>query len=591
MRTNESPPVSLARGCATAATSGHRLHALFPLTLIGLLTALACGCSPGGGVLARVGDETITVDDFRDAAGSASRYFSLRPDSAKVLLLEDMIKRALLVQAAKRSPFIVDSLVEKQRALVEKQAMVGALAQQLVPRTVPVSDAEVRRLYAWRDSMTRCQVIYVVEENAARAARQAVRSGEPFELVADRFNIAGMLPPGGDVGFVTPGTQIAPLDEVVRESPVGSVQGPFHAPGEGWFVLRVVERKRREQPPFAADSSRLHALLAQRKQGVFMARSFDALKRQYRVTTDPGGIEAIFRYYNTPGLAAALGGRQPTPEQLATRLGCWNGGAGFRGDYTMREAFDDLDQDSRDRPNPSMLPSFDQWVQGRILARVAVIEARRRHLDAEPDVARRVRGTVNDYLLETIYRAEVLDRVAPSEDDVRAFYARNAGYFRRLVSARFQHLTLPDSTMAARALVTLRGTKSLRDAVLISSPGLQVREETVAYPSRDPLWSILEGMVQRESPGAYLGPMRVAAGWRIIQLVSKDERLPRFEELTPEIRQNFTEETAQMARQERLNAYVDSLRRVIPVRVERRKLARVAWPTLDPQSMMGPVGG
>ena len=56
-----------------------------------LLAGLVAGCGGGGDVLARIGDETITVDDFERAArGVASRYGN-HPDSSKALLLEDLI--------------------------------------------------------------------------------------------------------------------------------------------------------------------------------------------------------------------------------------------------------------------------------------------------------------------------------------------------------------------------------------------------------------------------------------------------------------------------------------------------------------------
>jgi peptidyl-prolyl cis-trans isomerase C len=587
MRT-ESRRVALPSGARTAG-------ATLALVAASLTTVLLSGCSTGSNTLARVGDATISVEDFRAAAEAAAGRYPLPPDSAKVRLLEDMVQRTLLAQAAARSRLLIDSVVKKHRAQVEEQALMNALVQQLAPKEVPVSDAEVRALYDSRDTVTHCELIYAMDENLARGALAAVQHGEPFAAVADRFNPPGALPPGGDLGFVAPGTLVEPADRVIRTAPVGSVQGPLRGPGEGWFVVRIVERKRQPQPPFESEATRLRTLLEQRKQRIQAMRAFEGLKAQYRVATDPAGVAALFQHFNAPGQADSLGGEapppRPTPEQLKLGLGHWDGGAEFRGEYSMKDAFDDLEAGRGDPPNRSMMPAIDQWVEGRIIERVALVEARRRHLEAQPDVARRIRDAMDDYFAGSMYRWGVAERTAPTEEDVRASYQRNSGFFAHLASARFQYLTFPDSAMAVGAYARVQGSKSLRDAVLLSSASLQVHDEVVSYPSQDPVWSMLEGTLTHASTGAYFGPLHVPTGWRIVQLVSKDERVPKFEELPQNARQSLFEDAAQKLRNERFTVFIDSLRRAIPVTIDRKRLARVPWPASTMPAMPVPIGG
>lgn len=568
--------------------------AMLALSAALLAAALLAGCSKGSNTLARVGDQVITVDDFRAVASTAASHYPFPPDSARARLLDDMIQRALLAQAAAKSGLLIDSLVKQQRARVEEQVLTAALVQQIAPRDIPVSDAEVRALYDSRDTVTHCQLIYAVGETRARGAMDAIQGGEEFSVVADRFNPSGALPPGGDLGFIAAGSLVDPVDRVVREAPVGSIQGPLRGPGEGWFVVRIVERKRQAQPPFESEAPRLRNMLEQRKQRAQAQRAFDGLKSQYRVASDPAGVAAMYSHYNAPRQADSSGRTAlppPTPEELRMVLGRWDGGGSFRGEYTMANAFEDLDAGRGDTPNPSVLPEIQQWVEQRIIERVALIEARRRHLGDQPDIARRIRDAMDGYLAESIYRWGVADRSTPSEEDVRASFERNAGFFVHLASAHFQYLTFPESTMAAGAFGKVRGAKTLREAVLLASPSLQVHDETVTYPSQDPLWSILEGTVKREPAGTFFPPMRVPTGWRIVQLVSKDERVPKFEELPQDARQSLFEAAAQRLRSQRLTVFLDSLRRVIPVTVDRKKLARVAWPPPAPAGTPMPAGG
>jgi len=177
------------------------------LALIGTLG----GCSSGHQVLARVGDRTITTADFMEVAqGAQAFYGNLPPDSAKARLLDDLVRRALLLEAAKRQGLDRDGSMRRE---VEDQVLTAALAERLAPRQVPVSDAEIRQLYEWRRTESHTQLIYAVERGRADAAMNELTRGQTFTAVADRFNLPGMLPPGGDLGYLAPGALVNPLDQ------------------------------------------------------------------------------------------------------------------------------------------------------------------------------------------------------------------------------------------------------------------------------------------------------------------------------------------------------------------------------------------
>src|SRR2546426_102054 len=157
------------------------------------------GCSPQPRVLARVGDRTISVEDYRQMAESAAGRYFLPPDSARELLLDDLVRRELMLVAAKRNPAVPDPFVARRRAEFENDALSRALFEQLTPRDVGVSDAEVRRLYLWRQQATHCLVALTHDSSTAILARQAMDAGQDFATVAKRFDVTGMLPPGGDL--------------------------------------------------------------------------------------------------------------------------------------------------------------------------------------------------------------------------------------------------------------------------------------------------------------------------------------------------------------------------------------------------------
>src|SRR5437867_5058239 len=221
------------------------------LTAQGLLiAALLAGCSPQSQVLARVGSETITVGDFTAIAQRVRTLYTGPADSAKKHLLDELVKRSLLLQAARQQPSLHDSLIREYRQNMESQILSSELIQRLVPRSVPVSDAELRELYVRRDQESHMQVICTLDRTLANAALAELRRGADFKVVAGRFNITGLVPPNGDLGFMAAGTLPSPLDEYLREAPLGKVLGPVHPMEEAWFIARVIERRRRAQEPF-----------------------------------------------------------------------------------------------------------------------------------------------------------------------------------------------------------------------------------------------------------------------------------------------------------------------------------------------------
>lgn len=563
------------------------------LAAASLAVALA-GCSSDSEILATVGSEKITVGDFREAAAQSWSQFPFAPDSARVALLERMVQEALLVETAKKSPDTIDSLVRANRERVENQVLTEALVRQLMPQQIPVSDAEVKRLYTLRDSVSHVLVAYVADAAAAAAAMVDLRKGEDFATVSTRYSLPQSVPPGGDAGWVAPGTMIDPLDEAVVSAHVGSTVGPIQIMNQGWFIARVVERRKQDQPPFETAAATLRSTLQQRKQRTVWMRTLDRLRESYKVRTDADGIAALFRHFNPPVPIDSMGRELPPPtaEELATVLGRWDGGPDFRGEFTMAEAFKDLESSSGEAPHPSMLPALEQWVLNRMMERVARLEAKRRGLDQEPANARRIRNLSNQYLASGIVQQEVVGRVQVTEADVRAEYDANSASFAELVSARFEHLTLPDSGSAVRIASRLQGITSLREAVLASSGGMQVQEETVRFPAADPTWGILEGAVKRGADGTIFPPMRTEGGWRIIQLVGKELRTPPFEELSFEIQQMLSQQVAVRMQEARMKALTDSLRGTIPVTMFRERLRRLPWPPKEARMPSGfPMAG
>jgi len=540
------------------------------------LSALLSGCSPRSQPLARVGDATITVEEFQEVASTAASRYPGLADSAKALLLDDLVRRELLIQEAKRRGLEQDSMYANQRRKVEEQAMLDALGSRLGPGAVPVSDAELERFYAMRNVESHAQIVFASDDNFARSAMADLKRGVAFEVVANRYNPPGLIPPGGDVGFVQPGTLVNPLDEELRTAPIGQLVGPMPAPGGGSFFIRVIERRPKAQPPFETQRVMLQQMLSQRKQRAVSKRAFDDLKAQYRLRLELGAAEVLFQRANVEKFSdQAL--PEPPAEEQRRALARYDGAAGDSGVFTLGDALHYLGSESAEPPNFQMMPMIAQWIESQALRRIALIEARRRHLAEEPEVARRIQQQLDAYLLDAIYTSEVMERVDASEEEVMAVYRQRATQLARMQSARVAYVTVKDSAMAHAVREHVGSSGTLREAAATASPSLAVREQEVTYPTEDRVWGPLEDTLAGMEPGATTAPLLLDGSWMIIQLLSKRRDTPAFESLPQGLQQAMRNDALELKREQRLAEFTESLKRSFPVTIDRERLKTVRW--------------
>jgi hypothetical protein len=547
--------------------------------LVLLLALPLAGCADDPDVLARVGRATITRGDFLAAAQGGALSYPGPPDSAKVRLLEDLVRRELMVQGALGAGFHQDTAFLDLRGRLEEQAIRDRLLSTIGRVATPVSEGEVAEFHRWRSKETRARMIYLYNQAMGRAARADVDAGVPFELVADRYNPAGVLPPGGDLGFITPGALIEPIDTAVRTAEPGKVVGPFESPGQGWFIVKVIERRDHAQGTLEESAPTLAEMLRQRKQRAVMTRAIGNLRREYGVTLRRDAGQQLIATVAPAGSTFESQMQTPTlsEAQRALVLADYRGGV-----YTMGDAIDDWSRADQSRPNLQVLPSVENWIEGMTLERAAKIEARRRLYQEEDDVRRMVRERGNNQLLESYYAAAVAAHATATPADVRAVYDRRADSFVNLEGVRLLAVVLPDSASAAQLIGHAGHAGTLREAAAMAAPQARVRDVRLRLPTTEAPWDRLQSSFPGMTPGEYSGPHPVQGGWLVLQLRDKQQHRRGFEELPEDIRRFLENEAGEMARETRLAQLTDSLRRVIPVRTWPERLRRIAWPSPAP---------
>lgn len=548
-------------------------RSLFRAALLALLAPLAlAGCDSAHKPIAKVGDRLITVDDFVRAARGNEGQYSAVPEQAKAQFLDDLIKSELLVQAALSRGDDTTAAARNFRRALTARVTLQAFYERIAPTGARVSEAEARELWRWQKELSDAQVVYSQDRSLIEAAAAELRAGQPFGEVADKYNVPGVLPNGGALGFIPPGSLIAPLDDALRTQELDAVGGPYQTP-QGWFLLRVRGRRAAEVSPYAQQAAALTERVRSRKRMQLLSSAMVALEREYRAELAYGAPQTLFRLLSSFSVAGAAEW-EPSQAELSLPLATWDGGQ-----YTLGDAIADLKSPDTQKPNASATPALDGWLHGMVRTRIALMDAQRRHLAEEPELKHQIDAEMSKYLAEGEYSAAILGVPKPEAATTRAMWDQLKVNYPQLDRVRVQYLALPDSALlAAVARHGGHGGGTLRDAARMANPSLQVREELVPFPNPDPQWGALQSQFMRMAPGDWSGPQPVEGGWLLLQLLDKSQGQREYDQLSPEMQQNLMANAWQLARNRRFEQFADSLRSVFKPTPVAENLVALPWP-------------
>jgi peptidyl-prolyl cis-trans isomerase C len=197
---------------------------------------------------------------------------------------------------------------------------------------------------------------------------------------------------------------------------------------------------------------------------------------------------------------------------------------------------------------------IDTFIRDEMLYR----EALRLGLDKEDEIVRRRLVQKMEFL-----SSDLVVVPEPTEEELRAVYARRASSFAKPATATFSHVffRVDGRSDAAAAALATRALTSVTSTSASAAPGdpfpLQssyvglTEDETARIFGR----SAFTSTVFSAPEGQWVGPVRSGFGWHLIQTRQREPAfaLP-FDQLNAELRQAWREEFLQAANDERLES-------------------------------------
>lgn len=209
--------------------------------------------SLGAGQIAVVDGRRIPTSVFNHFTRTAQqREADSLDEQERTLLIDQMVTIQLLANAA-----TADGLPNEQEIAAELEyARLQLLARAMTLKFSddnPPTEAELRRVYEENlprlaNTQYRARHILVETEDEAASVITQLDDGAAFADLAREHSTGPTGPDGGDLGWFSADSMVAPFADAVADAEVGvhiptPVQTRF-----GWHVI-LVEEKREQQPP------------------------------------------------------------------------------------------------------------------------------------------------------------------------------------------------------------------------------------------------------------------------------------------------------------------------------------------------------
>ena len=245
--------------------------------------AFAADKGAKGNAVATVNGSAISQGAF-EAVYAEQRAQGL-PDSAEVraAIREEMIRRELLAQEAKKAGIDKNPAIAAQMDLARQAVLIRAYVQDYI-RKNPVSDAQLKAEYDVLKTKIggteyKTRHILVESEEAAKAIIDNLKKGAKFEDLAKDSKDPGSKENGGDLGWAAPGSYVQPFGEALTKLAKGKYTEAPVKTDFGWHVILLEDTRPLEAPAFEA----IKGQLAQRANQQLVEKMIEGLRAKAKV--------------------------------------------------------------------------------------------------------------------------------------------------------------------------------------------------------------------------------------------------------------------------------------------------------------------
>ncbi|MDD4956706.1 MAG: peptidylprolyl isomerase [Candidatus Omnitrophica bacterium] len=216
------------------------------------LLVFGCGQSdPGEKIIASVGRDKITLNDFNERISNLPRRYMDVVEKRKGEYLDEVVNDTLLYQEAIRRNIHKDREVQGVIQEATKKILIAKLIKEDIEDKVDVSEDDIMVFYEDNrekyktPEILRVSHILVPTREEADSILAELRSGEDFEAIARARSIDPTAQKGGDIGYFPKGQLMPEFEKGCEGLQPGEISEVTKT-RLGYHIIKLTDRKEPE---------------------------------------------------------------------------------------------------------------------------------------------------------------------------------------------------------------------------------------------------------------------------------------------------------------------------------------------------------
>ncbi|NOZ60303.1 MAG: hypothetical protein GXO74_01340 [Calditrichaeota bacterium] len=402
---------------------------IFFTNLIGLVLLFSFCQRSSDQIVARIGDEVITLKEFRLA------YLEIlkQPDKfdspeLREAFLQEMINRRLLAKEAKKQRLDRDERFRLKSEAFRNKCLREAHYRHVIEPQITVDDSLLQEIFQYTREERHVRHLYFETKAQADSALALLRKGVPFENLARKvFTSSKLAENGGDLGWVRWDQMEYDMAMTAFRLKQGEISPPVRS-SHGYHILQVLNWKKNplvSKQEFELAKEKLE-FQVRAKIGDWLAfQHIEKMMNGLDVQVDPRALKIVGEhlkkiFQNQNQDSARIGLKSISPEENdSLQTSVWeirNQGLFFINGkkFTVGQFISNLSYLPASIVRRSLKTALDYSIRDFQLTE----EAKNLQLD-EKDSEYPVKTKLFDeYLLQTMLRKRIIENIHVSEQEI-----------------------------------------------------------------------------------------------------------------------------------------------------------------------------
>ncbi len=526
--------------------------------LLALVTIFACGSQKGGKVVAKVGSLTVTTDELDQEWSAASRMIiqGVSELERKKEIVNKLIgDKVVTLEAYKEG---INNEVEKDTTFAKQKEtlLLNVLYKTEIADKAKATESEMKEEYEKQKEEIHAAHLLVETKEQADAIYQQLKNGTDFTQLAKEKSIdPSAKNNGGDLGFFRWGKMVPAFQDAAFALKDGEISRPVQTQ-YGWHVIKVIEKRKVEQPPYEQAKQLIQTRLDQSKREQRVKEYFDQLKKRVGFKLNQKALDLILsKKEEIPPDSTGLKKTGETvdlnkfnPEDLNLALFTYQGGEISIGTFVQQ--FNQMPQPYR--PRLSDKDKISEIAFQSLVRDLLVNVAKKDNLEKTKEFDTEWNSLKEKEMVKRMRSEVILKGVGISDAEIQSYYDRNKERFTVQAQVKVREIMLKTPEEADAILKQLKkgadftklaSEKTIRESVKGAGGDLGSFPRT-RYPE---IFDAAVGLKKGDLAGPIKNTDRqFGVGYSVIQLEDKtDEKIQSLDEVKDRI--------IQMARREKDN--------------------------------------